>query len=96
MKLLSVLHVSPKKVGDDKKPSPVHKSWENANIAQLACDEAKGWEACKDIVADGKWPRQGARKNAFPVYPLITTCFRAASSPHQMLALVVSARHSST
>ena len=54
MKLLSVLHVSPKKVGDDKKPSPVHKSWENANIAQLACDEAKGWEACKDIVADGK------------------------------------------
>ena len=54
MKLLSAL--SPKnKVGDDKKSSPVHKAWENANIAQLACDEAKGWEACKDIVADGKY-----------------------------------------
>jgi len=53
MKLLSAL--SPKnKVGDDVKPSPIHKAWENANIAQLACDQAKGWEACKDIVAEGK------------------------------------------
>ena len=54
MKLLSALSPKKHKVGDDKKPSPVHKAWENANIAQLACDEAKGWEACKDIVADGK------------------------------------------
>ena len=53
MKLLSAL--SPKnKVRDDTKPSLIHQAWENANIAQLACDQAKGWEACKDIVAEGE------------------------------------------
>ena len=57
MKLLTGIF-SKKKIGDDanaaKAQPVVHKAWENANIAQLACDDAKGWEACKDVVAEGE------------------------------------------
>lgn len=36
-----------------KKGKVTNEALDVANVAQLACDECRGWEACKDVVADG-------------------------------------------